>query len=217
MSVQLLVQRLLPSANPDAHDRARAWNEWLSAGGYEPVLKFIRWSNGTNTDDEEILQETLIIAYVKVERGQYQDRNLPFTAFLKKIAWYKIMEASRKEAGLIPLDDLYEIVAEDHHEHERVEFWKEHELLQDSARAASATPLPHHAAVRIRLLDRRNRRTARHPRRPCAQREKSRLTPVTERPGIRRGRKLMLIGDIWAGRLTGFRPPRFSQSKAVSH
>jgi len=33
---------------------------------------------------EEILQDTLIIAYVKVERGQYQDRNLPFTAFLKK-------------------------------------------------------------------------------------------------------------------------------------
>ena len=130
MSVQLLVQRLLPSANPDTADRSHAWNEWLASGGYEPVLKFIRWSNGTDTDDEEILQDTLIIAYVKVERGQYQDRNLPFTAFLKKIAWYKIMEASRKEAGLVPLDDLYEVVAEDHHEHERVEFWKEHEVLK---------------------------------------------------------------------------------------
>jgi RNA polymerase sigma factor (sigma-70 family) len=130
MCVQLLTQRLLPSANPDTADRAQAWNEWVSSGGYEPVLKFIRWSNGTNTEDEEILQETLIIAFVKVERGQYQDRNLPFTAFLKKIAWYKIMEASRKESGIIPLDDLYEIVAEDHHEHERVEFWKEHELLE---------------------------------------------------------------------------------------
>ncbi len=130
MCVQLLVQQLLPSTNPDGNDRSRAWNEWLLSGGYEPVLKFIRWSNGTNTDDEEILQETLIIAYVKVERGQYQDRNLPFTAFLKKIAWYKIMEASRKEYGAVPLDDLYEIVAEDHHEHERVEFWKEHELLE---------------------------------------------------------------------------------------
>jgi RNA polymerase sigma factor (sigma-70 family) len=132
MCVQLLAQRLLPSVNPDAADRSRAWNEWLLAGGYEPVLKFIRWSNGTNTDDDEILQETLIIAYVKVERGQYQDRNLPFTAFLKKIAWYKIMEASRKEYGAVPLDDLYEIVAEDHHEHERVEYWKEHELLENA-------------------------------------------------------------------------------------
>lgn len=130
MCVQLPVQRLLPSVNPDISDRSQAWNEWFSSGGFEPVLKFIRWSNGTNTDDEEILQETLIIAYVKVERGQYQDRNLPFTAFLKKIAWYKIMEASRKETGVIPLDDLYEVVAEDHHEHERVEFWKEHELLK---------------------------------------------------------------------------------------
>ena len=132
MSVHLLVQRLLPSQNPDRADRARAWNEWLSAGGYEPVLKFIRWSNGTATDDEEILQETLIIAYVKVERGQYQDRNLPFTAFLKKIAWYKIMEASRKDVGLIPLDDLYEFVAEDRHEHERVDYWKEYELLESA-------------------------------------------------------------------------------------
>ena len=130
MCVQLLTQHLLPSVTPSPADRASAWNEWLTSGGDEPVLKFIRWSNGTNTDDEEILQETLIIAYVKVERGQYQDRNLPFTAFLKKIAWYKIMEASRKEAGLIPLDDLYEVVSEDHHEHERVEFWKEHESLQ---------------------------------------------------------------------------------------
>lgn len=132
MSVQPLVQRLLPSTNSDGADRARAWNEWLLAGGYEPVLKFIRWSNGTNTEDEEILQETLIIAFVKVERGHYQDRNLPFTAFLKKIAWYKIMEASRKEAGMIPLDDLYEVVSEDHHEHERVEYWKEHEVLESA-------------------------------------------------------------------------------------
>ncbi len=130
MSLQLLVQRLLPSVNPDRSDRSRAWNEWISSGAYEPVLKFIRWSNGTNTEDEEILQETLIIAFVKVERGQYQDRNIPFTAFLKKIAWYKIMEASRKETGLVPLDDFYEIIAEDHQEHERVEFWKENESLQ---------------------------------------------------------------------------------------
>ena len=130
MCVQVLAQRLLPSVNPERADRARAWNDWLASGGHEPVLKFIRWSNGTNTDDEEILQETLIIAYLKVERGQYQDRNLPFTAFLKKIAWYKIMEASRKESGLVPLDDLYEVVAEDHHEHERVEFWKENESLK---------------------------------------------------------------------------------------
>ncbi len=37
-----------------------------------------------------------------------------------------------ERVGVVPLDDLYEIVAEDHHEHERVEFWKEHELLESA-------------------------------------------------------------------------------------
>jgi RNA polymerase sigma factor (sigma-70 family) len=125
-----VVQRLLPLYNADAEDRSQAWNEWLLQGGSEPVRKFIRWTNGTSTDDDEILQETLIIAYVKVERGLYEDRSLPFTAFLKKIAWYKIMEASRKHAGQVSLDDLYEYASEEHHEHERAEFWKEREALR---------------------------------------------------------------------------------------
>jgi RNA polymerase sigma factor (sigma-70 family) len=125
-----VVQRLLPVHNPDAEDRASAWNEWLTQGGSEPVRKFIRWTNGTTTDDDEILQETLIIAYVKVERGLYEDRQLPFTAFLKKIAWYKIMEASRRNAGQVSLDEMYEYASDDHYDHERVEFWKEHEALK---------------------------------------------------------------------------------------
>ena len=118
VSLHSLVQRMLPCRNEDPADRIRAWNEWLSFGGSDPVLKFIRWSNGTTTDDEEILQETLILGYLKVERSEYQDRNLPFTAFLKKIAWYKIMEASRKYAGQVPLDDFYEVLAEEAEEHE---------------------------------------------------------------------------------------------------
>lgn len=129
VSLHSLVQQMLPSRNDDPADRIRAWNEWLSFGGSDPVLKFIRWSNGTTTDDEEILQDTLILGYLKVERGEYQDRNLPFTAFLKKIAWYKIMEASRKYAGQVPLDDFYEVLAEEAEDHERAEHWKEHEAL----------------------------------------------------------------------------------------
>ena len=193
MSVHLLVQRLLPSQNPDRADRARAWNEWLSAGGYEPVLKFIRWSNGTATDDEEILQETLIIAYVKVERGQYQDRNLPFTAFLKKIAWYKIMEASRKDVGLIPLDDLYEIIAEDRHEHRAGRLLEGVRAVGKRARAPPTAPVPDHAALRERLLNRRDRRTAGHPRRPCSQREESRLTSASQRSSGRSDCQLVHI------------------------
>lgn len=147
--VHALVQRLLPSRNPDPADRVRAWNEWLLVGGSDPVLKFIRWSNGTTTDDEEILQETLILAYLKVERGEYQDRNIPFTAFLKKIAWYKIMEASRKHVGQLPLDDFYEVLADDGDDHEYAELWKEHEALN---RALAALP-PRRARVMVLYED----------------------------------------------------------------
>lgn len=126
------VHRLMPSSNPDFNDRVHAWNEWLSCGGSAPVLKFIRWSNGTNADDEEILQDTLLTAYVKVENGMFQDRNVPFTAFLKKIAWYKIMEASRRDVGIVPLDDVCEFITVDEDGHERSEFWKERQALEDA-------------------------------------------------------------------------------------
>ncbi len=149
VSIHALVQRMLPVRNDDPADRVRAWNEWLSLGGSDPVLKFIRWSNGTTTDDEEILQEALILGYLKVERGEYQDRNLPFTAFLKKIAWYKIMEASRKHTGQVPLDDFYEVLAEDNEDHEYAEHWKEHEALH---RALTQLP-PRRARVMLMYED----------------------------------------------------------------
>ncbi len=131
------VRRLIPCLNPNREDRALAWNQWWSAGGAEPVLKFIRWSNGTSTDDEEILQETLVTAYVKVERGAYEHRDVPFTAFLKKIAWYKILEASRRYAHQVPLDEIEEVVEDDSFAAEHVDRWKEHEALQ-----AALTMLP---------------------------------------------------------------------------
>lgn len=123
-----LVQRIMPNCNPNPDDRARAWNDWLSRGGAQPVLKFIRWTNGTPTDDDEILQETLLTAFIKVERGQYEDRSVPFTAFLKKIAWYKIMEASRRESGKVSIDDLDEVLADE--PVETPDLWKEHEMLK---------------------------------------------------------------------------------------
>lgn len=122
--------RLLPSLNPDPHDRALAWDTWLSGGGADPVLKFIRWSNGTATEDDEILQDAIITAYEKVELGEYELRDVPFTAFVKKIAWYKIMEAARRHARHVPLDDAVDVPDDDHVATERVEFWREHEALQ---------------------------------------------------------------------------------------
>lgn len=125
-----MVRRLLPAHNENAIDRAHGWSEWIENGGCAPVLKFIRWANGTAADDEEILQETLIVAYVKVENGQYEHRDLPFSAFLKKIAWFKIMEASRQHARHVSIDEL----PDDHFASEETspnsaDLWKEHEAL----------------------------------------------------------------------------------------
>lgn len=123
-----VVKRLLPTSNPDREDRASAWNQWIGSGGAEPVRKFIRWSNGTDMDDDEILQDALITAYIKVEGGEYQLRDVPFTAYVKKIAWYKIMEAARRHAGQLPLDDAVE-VPEEQNRTEHVDFWREYEAL----------------------------------------------------------------------------------------
>jgi RNA polymerase sigma factor (sigma-70 family) len=131
-----MVRRLLPVYNDDAADRADAWEDWFRAGGTSAVLKFIRWANGTLVEDDEILQETLIVAFKKVERGAYEHRDLPFSAFLKKIAWYKIMEASRRHDRHVPLDALYEdLVADDSPAAVRAERWKEDEELQTALRA----------------------------------------------------------------------------------
>lgn len=123
------ITRMLPIFNADAEDRAVAWNMWLSNGGAEPVRKFIRWSNGSGVDDEEIFQDALITAYLKVERGEYEYRNIPFTAFVKKIAWYKILEAARRHKSIVSLEDVSEQPDDDLDDTERVEFWREYEAL----------------------------------------------------------------------------------------
>lgn len=125
------VRRLLPVYNEDVTDRTSAWEDWLRAGGTAAVEKFIRWANGTSVEDDEILQETLIVAYKKVEKGAYEHRDLPFSAFLKKIAWYKIMEASRRGGQHVSLEVLHEdLIAEEQTGHEHIERWKEFEMLR---------------------------------------------------------------------------------------
>jgi RNA polymerase sigma factor (sigma-70 family) len=126
------IWRLLPCHNPDPGDRAMAWDEWITDGGAEPVRRFIRWSNGTSTDDDEILQDALITAFIKVEQGDYEFRDVPFTAFVKKIAHYKILEAARHNPRHVPLDDVAESADDDADSSitERVEFWREYEALR---------------------------------------------------------------------------------------
>jgi RNA polymerase sigma-70 factor (ECF subfamily) len=112
-SDEALVRQLLPHANPDPVQRADAWNEWQSRVGKESVLKFIRIHNNTSEPDEDILQDSLLIAFLEVERGRYERRDgIPFTAYVKGIARNKIREARRRERYHASLEDVPETPSE---------------------------------------------------------------------------------------------------------
>src|SRR5258708_37564139 len=106
-SDEALVRRLLPSANRDPTDRAHAWTEWQVSIGGPAVLKFVRLSNNTAELDEDILQDAMLTAYVKVERGHSQHRaGIPSTAYVKGIARNKIREARRRNRRWAPLEEV---------------------------------------------------------------------------------------------------------------
>ena len=112
-SDEALVRRLLPSANPDSSDRARAWTEWQDAIGGPAVLKYVRLSNNTAEADEDILQDAMLTAYVEVERGRYEQRaGIPFTAYVKGIARNKIREARRRGRRWAALDEAANLPAD---------------------------------------------------------------------------------------------------------
>jgi RNA polymerase sigma factor (sigma-70 family) len=70
------------------------------------VLKYIRTANNTAEQDEDILQDAMLTAYLEVERGRYEHRvGIPFTAYVKGIARNKIREARRRSRRWVPLDD----------------------------------------------------------------------------------------------------------------
>ena len=103
---EALSQRMLPQSNADRQDRARAWAEWQASVG-EPVLKqFVRVHNNTHETDEDIIQDTLLTAYLGVERGAYQPRDgVPFAAYVVGIARNKVREAWRRERYRADLED----------------------------------------------------------------------------------------------------------------
>ena len=112
-SDEALVRRLLPSANPNSTDRARAWTEWQDAIGGPAVLKFVRLSNNTAEADEDILQDAMLTAYVEVERGRYEQRaGVPFTAYVKGIARNKIREARRRGRRWAALEEAANLPAD---------------------------------------------------------------------------------------------------------
>jgi RNA polymerase sigma factor (sigma-70 family) len=106
-SDETLIQRLLPSTNQDPYDRALAWAEWHSQGEAR-LAGYIRVHNNTTETDEDLMQETLLTAYLGVERGQYQPREgVPFTAYVKGIARNKIREARRRSRPQLSLEEIY--------------------------------------------------------------------------------------------------------------
>ena len=104
-SADPLTCRLLPQYNPNERDRQIAWAELLNADLIHQLKRFIQYKNHTTVADDDILQDTLLLAWIKVENGEYELRQAPFAAYLKGVARYKIKEAGRQH---IHVDiDLY--------------------------------------------------------------------------------------------------------------
>jgi RNA polymerase sigma factor (sigma-70 family) len=144
-----LVKRLLPSVNPSSQDRACAWQEWWDEyrGAVLDYIRYLRYTNGVSADDEEILQDAIMTAYVQVERGQYEHRDgIPFTAYVKRIARNKILEAYRRDKRSVPLDLANDLPADDEPERE-AERQEAHETLHRRLRT-----LPPRRSTVLRLV-----------------------------------------------------------------
>lgn len=103
---EALSRRILPESNPDRQDRASAWAEWQERSGSIILERFVRARNNTREADEDIIQESLLTAYLGVEGGRYQPRaGVPFAAYVVGIARNKIREARRRERRLVDLDE----------------------------------------------------------------------------------------------------------------
>lgn len=104
-----LLERILPGRNADPQDRAYAWAEWQAGYGELVLARYVRAHNNTPEADEDIIQDTLITAYLSVERGSFLPRDgVPFSAYVIGIARNKIREARRKERFHAALDDAPE-------------------------------------------------------------------------------------------------------------
>ena len=101
-----LLQRILPGCNADHQDRAYAWADWQASYGEQILARYVRAHNNTLEADDDIIQDTLIVAYLSVERGSFLPREgVPFSAYVIGIARNKIREARRKERFHADLDD----------------------------------------------------------------------------------------------------------------
>jgi RNA polymerase sigma factor (sigma-70 family) len=112
-SDEALISRMLPRTNPDSEGRSQAWQEWI-ARYRGVVLAYIRYKNHTGVRDDEILEDTLYTAYVKIERGHYQYKpGIRLVAYVKRIAEIKVLEEARRDARVTPLDEAFSLASDD--------------------------------------------------------------------------------------------------------
>lgn len=108
-SSRRILMRILPRFNDDRSDRAMAWSEWQESCGGHILMRFVRARNNTRETDDDIIQDTLLTAYLGVESERYQPREgVPFAAYVIGIARNKIREARRRERHLTDLDEREE-------------------------------------------------------------------------------------------------------------
>ncbi len=108
VSDEALIRRLIPGCNPDRQDRCRAWAEW-QAGVSEMLERYVRARNNTREEDADIVQDSLLTAYLGVESGRYQPQEgVPFVAYVVGIARNKIREARRRGRRQVDLDEDHE-------------------------------------------------------------------------------------------------------------
>lgn len=150
-SDETLVERLLPSLNPDPADRAQAWCEWYQCVGEASVMSFIRTMNDTAEPDMDILQDAMITAYQNVERGAYVPcPQVPFTAYVKGIARNKLREARRRMQPVVAWDEsLHDFFESSEH---RPELWVERQEQHHALRKGLAALSQHRRTVLEHIL-----------------------------------------------------------------
>jgi RNA polymerase sigma factor (sigma-70 family) len=150
-SDETLVERLLPGRNGNPEDRATAWHEWYIHGGEAAVLGFIRAKNDSPEPDADILQETMLAAFLETERGRYRPHEgVPFAAYVKGIARNKIREARRKPRLLSLDEELYFLPESDYPQLETV---VEHQEQAEALQGGLTELTPDRRRVLSRYLD----------------------------------------------------------------
>jgi RNA polymerase sigma factor (sigma-70 family) len=100
---------MFPEWNADRLDRERAWAEWQENVGEPLLARFVGAHNNTHEADDDIIQASLLTAYLGLENGAYQPRDgVPFAAYVVGIARNKIREARRRERHRADLNEEQE-------------------------------------------------------------------------------------------------------------